>query len=81
MAQYRKKPVVVEAEQWNGENSTEMQSLISKKGYIVKNDGSFHIPTNYGDMTFLRGDWLVLDEDGSFGKVENDIFEATYEKV
>lgn len=82
---YRKKPIVIEAVQWNGtyghvlEFTGGLPNMISYPGgngseYIV-------IRTLEGEMTLRNGDWIIKGVKGEFYPCKPDIFEATYEAV
>jgi hypothetical protein len=82
MAQYRKKPVVIEAEQW-----------IEKRDYIVRfpdtdprssviqRNGKFFIRTLEGDHEVTDRDFIITGVKGERYPCKPDIFEATYETV
>lgn len=86
MAQYRKKPVVIEAVQWTGDNYDEVDSFIglvnnpnhAKHGYSKE---GVHIKTLEGVMTASVGDWIIKGVKGEFYPCKPDIFAATYEAV
>ena len=81
---YRKKPVVVEAVQWNGKNATEVLLLA---GFDKKNIGDLYddtpitIHTLEGDMTASIGDYIIKGVNGEFYPCKPDIFEKTDEKA
>ena len=72
MAKYRKKPIVVEAEQWFGQ-------LI--EDCCVLSDYALIVPTLEGDMIAQRGDWIITGVKSEKYPCKPDIFEMTYEKV
>jgi hypothetical protein len=85
MAQYRKKPVIIEAVQlcepempgniasWCG-GRVEGVGHLDKKVWI-------EIPTLEGVMRANYGDFIIKGVKGEFYPCQPDIFEATYEKV
>lgn len=79
MARYRKKPVVIEAIQFTGDNHEEIFAF-GVKGY---NAGirNLVIKTLEGEMTALSGDWIIKGIKDEFYPRKPDIFEATYELV
>lgn len=82
MAQYRKKPVVIEAEQWDGKNLNNDESMFQLGAVIIKNDGSeFLVSTLEGVMAGQIGDWLIRGIKGELYPCKPDIFAATYELV
>lgn len=86
MAKYRKKPIVIDAFQWNGDKST--QELFK---FLGKTNGSVFAPNNdeeslviftlEGDMKASIGDWVIRGIKGELYPCKNDIFIATYELV
>lgn len=84
--QYRKKPVVIEAVQWNGVNR---HAVLQFTGYNAENakaifwrdqnDGEIVIRTLEGDMTASVGDWIIRGVKGELYPCKPDIFAATYE--
>ena len=89
MAKYRKKPVVIEAEQWKGfQDVPEAQVL----PYTSDTDrrctqchGNLHehgyIKTLEGGHIVCPYDWIIKGVKGEFYPCKPDIFEQTYEKV
>lgn len=76
---YRKKPVTIEAIQWNGENLFEIQRFM---GSTVVNHGSvLIIPTLEGDMYASLNDYIIKDINGKFYPCKPYIFAKTYEEV
>ncbi|MDO8415507.1 MAG: hypothetical protein Q7S87_04780 [Agitococcus sp.] len=92
---FRKKPVVIEAVKWTGENLFEIITFISEKPDlrgqiasdkwheykdIVKRDGLI-IKTLEGQHIANIGDWIIKGVQSEFYPCKPDIFEATYESV
>ena len=85
MAQYRKKPVVIEAIQFNG-HLDNAEDINKWSNYKVKIDVigdliKMSIPTLEGDMIASKGDFIIKGVKGEFYPCKPDIFEATYEKI
>lgn len=83
---YRKKPVVIEAVQWTGENIHEIMKLSPKQLEIAFNPKNYDsnellIFTLEGAMTAIVGDWIIKGIKGEFYPCKPEIFEATYEAV
>ncbi len=80
--QYRKKPVVIEAIQWTGDNLHEIaewaQPFVSGN---AKDPGRIHIQTKEGLMWADVGAWVIKGVQGEFYACKEDIFAATYEGV
>lgn len=86
MAKYRKKPIVIEAIQFNGANHLlpQTQFMEGSGAYTHREIGKLPviiIPTLEGDITARAGDWIIKDVKDKFYPCRNDIFEATYELV
>jgi hypothetical protein len=81
---YRKKPVVIEAIQYNVRNIKECLEFI---GSSARKHGNWHqvndlvIATLEGDMFCKNGDYIIKGIKGEFYPCKPDIFEATYERV
>lgn len=92
---FRKKPVVIEAIQWTGDNLKEVISFTGKhprwdewfnswEEYEerVKIDARiFKVITEEGTMKATPGDWIIKGVNGEFYPCKPDIFEKTYEMV
>ena len=87
MAQYKKKPVVIEAIQWDGNNQGEiadfMKMMIRTKTSPEEGNpnSKITIETLEGDMTASVGDFIIKGVQGEFYPCKPDIFEKTYELV
>ena len=86
MAKYRKKPIVVDAEQFTGESlrNTELVKLVDGAGVLSiedYEDSHLEIPTLEGVMRANVGDWIIKGVKGEIYPCKPDIFEATYEAV
>lgn len=82
MPKFRKKPVAIEAEQWEGHNLNDDNSLFQDPKVIIKTDGSeFLVSTLEGVMRGVKGDWLIRGIKGELYPCKPDIFAATYEPV
>lgn len=76
MAKYRKKPIVIEAEQFlNGKDVEGMQTTGGGENRIS------WCETLEGRLTVSDGDWIIKGVKGEFYPCRPDIFEQTYEKV
>lgn len=74
---FRKKPVVIEAVQWNGPEDD--PALKSFAGMWVNLIEPRCITTPEGSMKITHGDWIIKGIKGEFYPCKPDIFEATYE--
>ena len=93
---FRKKPVVVEAMQWDG-SSKSIHEIADWAGYdetsfairlpivdiyeILTGVISVRIRTLEGNMSTAPGDWIIKGIKGELYPCKPDIFEATYEQV
>lgn len=76
---YRKKPVIIEAIQWNGKNLTEIDSFVG--GSIAIKGTSLVIHTLEGDMEASINDYIIKGVNGEFYPCKPDIFDKTYERA
>ena len=80
---FRKKPVVIEAIQWTGDNWDELEVFCP---YGLTYDYPAHVKsiivkTLEGQHTCSLNDWLIKGVKGEFYPCKPEIFETTYEKV
>lgn len=73
---FRKKPVVIEAIQFNGDVFSH-PALLRAPGENEK----AYIETLEGKMFVSEGDWIITGVKGEHYPCKPDIFEATYEAV
>jgi hypothetical protein len=90
---FRKKPVVIEAVQWNADkkNFDEVMNFMqdfhgNKLNYENAEELSYkskelHIRTLEGVMTASNLDWIIKGVNGEFYPCKPDIFEKTYESA
>lgn len=79
MMKFRKKPIVIEAVQWNGDNFIDIDNFITISHETYPKDGIVKIPTLEGTMDAVEGDWIIKGVNGEFYPCKPDIFEKTYE--
>lgn len=85
---YRKKPVVIEALQWDGINLSEVTAFLQSGGQdVVRIDFKepqkpiIKIETLEGIMDASVGDYIIRGISGEFYPCKPDIFGKTYEEV
>ena len=79
MAKYRKKPVVIEARQFDGtDESVEWLLPQLKSGEIGRATNKLYIKTLEGIHTANVGDYIIKGVKGEFYPCKPDIFEQTY---
>lgn len=77
---FRKKPVVIEAMQYDGHNTLEIVAFIGANCMISRRmDAPIFIDTPEGQMAAQVGDWIIKGIAGEFYPCKPDIFAATYE--
>ena len=89
---YRKKPVVIEAVQWNGNNLEEIKGFAGDSLIYEIFDAAWkvgkgapvvymEIETLEGNHKCTEGDYIIKGVQGEFYPCKPDIFEQTYERV
>lgn len=81
---YRKKPVVIEAVQWSGNNLNEILDFMKDKQPNYYEDDEqklLTIQTLEGNMIASYGDYIIKGVQGEFYPCKPDIFKQTYEVV
>ena len=92
MAKYRKKPVEIEAIQWNGINLSEIKEFVGDSLVYDIIDTAWQvgkgkphvlmkIKTREGDMDVSEKDFIIKGINGEYYPCKPDIFEKTYESV
>lgn len=82
---YRKKPIVIEAIQWDGVRIQTILDFCGPEKIFWGSNGenyiSISISTLEGDMDCPIGAYIVKGISGEFYPVQEDIFNKTYDKV
>lgn len=79
-----KKPIVVNAIQWTGNNEHEVMKFVGKHCFITEKSVGVKeliINTLEGDHHASVNDWIVQGVKGEFYPVKPDIMEQTYTEV
>jgi hypothetical protein len=76
---YKKKPVVISAAQWTGQNVAEVRDFVGDDA--IFRQGVLHVHTLEGDMYASIGDYIIRGVQGEFYPCKPEIFEASYEPV
>lgn len=89
MPQFRKKPVVIEAEQFLikesflGTTEINIPNAVVKKKFTDYQDAApyykYGVETLEGFMECKNGDWIIKGVNGEFYPCKPDIFDKTYE--
>lgn len=82
---FRKKPVVIDAEQWTKKNGSKVMKFTKELGTLRTITSleplQMIITTLEGKMQVDENDWIIKGIRGEFYPCKPDIFEATYEAV
>lgn len=83
MSKYRKKPVVIDAVQFTGQNIQEIWDEFGVADIYgpVEDDPCAYIFTLEGKMKVDIGDWVIQGVNGEHYPCKTDIFDKTYEEV
>lgn len=81
MAQYRKKPVVIEAIEWTGTNDSEIIKFCNSRHVDYDNINGLFIHTLEGRMKAEIGDMIIKGVAGEVYPCKPEIFYLTYDKV
>lgn len=81
MPKYRKKPVVIEAVQYDGENAAEIGHFAGLNASIMGRQKALTIHTLEGNMHVSPGDYVIRGVSNEFYPCKPDIFAQTYEEV
>ncbi|MFE2994106.1 hypothetical protein ACFXG4_03695 [Nocardia sp. NPDC059246] len=79
---YRKRPIVIEAMQWTGDNADELAEWGARLWKAVDPDGDstmLYIDANRTSVPLDCGEWVIRDSKG-FYPCKPDVFEQTYER-
>ena len=80
MKRYVKKPIVVEAVQYNGNNVQEILNFCGG-AVVVRMLSEITIKTLEGPLHVSEGDFIIKGVEGEFYPCKPDIFEKTYDVV
>ncbi len=77
--QYRKKPVAIEAWEWDGDACSFKH--VPDWLHVDQDDGGYHIETLEGNMYISPGDFIIRGIAGEVYPCKPDIFHRSYEEV
>lgn len=80
MAQYRKKPVVIDAVQWFKDGDHPAVVFAKSLGHPGVND-KYLIKTLEGHHEVTPGDWIITGVKGEHYPCKPDIFAMTYDSI
>lgn len=89
VAKYRKRPVVIEAIQWDGtiETATKILAWVEAHGGTGQYHGEAHgtphiaIDTLEGSMAATKGWWVIRGVESEFYPCKPSVFDSTYESA
>lgn len=84
MPKFRKKPVVIDAMQWDGGNPMPVlvwAAAFGGEAQFIADMGKLAVVTLEGDLNATAGDWIIRGVKGEFYPCKPEIFAATYEAV
>ena len=81
IGKYVKRPVVIEAVQWTGDNVDEVKKFVGVDAEYLENKNVILIHTLEGLMTANVKDFIIKGVKGEFYPCKYDIFCETYEAV
>lgn len=80
MADYRKKPIVIQAVQFDGSNEAEVRAFMGVfSPLLTRIPNALIIGTLEGQMRADPGDWVIKGVKSEFYPCKDDIFRATYD--
>lgn len=78
---YVKKPIIIEAIKYTGENLEELRYFVPEEFRNNKIHEPLGIITLEGIMNISVGDYVIKGVKGEFYPCKPDVFEMTYEKI
>lgn len=77
---YVKKPIMIQAVHWLGNNVTTIMAFAGDK-VTINPDRTLTVHTLQGDVTGVVGDYIIKGIKGEFYPCKHDIFKETYDEV
>lgn len=81
MKKFRKKPVVISAVQWTGDNHNEIIEFMQGTVPKFSKFDEVLIETLNGTVSATKGEWICRGVQGEYYPCKPDIFDQTYESV
>lgn len=79
---YRKKPVVIDAIQWTGDNYAEVFEFTEGNAYPLRSHSdTLVVSTLEGEVKSEKGCYIIRIAHGAYSICEEDFFNNTYEPV
>ena len=79
---FRKKPVVIDAIQWTGDNYPEVFEFTEGNAYPTKpHSDTLAVTTLEGEVMATKGCYIIRGVDGTYNPCQETVFNKTYEQV
>lgn len=78
---YRKKPVIIDAIRWTGDNAVVLERFMHDVTVVINKHNQVEIQTLEGTMRADIGDYIIRGINGEYYPCKPDIFDKTYECV
>ena len=78
---YVKRPIPVEAIQYDGTNVVEIDRWMKGTFLKVTSSGARAVETLEGDMLVRKGDYIICGTEGEYYPCKRKIFEKCYEQL
>lgn len=78
---YRKKPIVIEAFQWNGQPPRAWPKWAKDHLGLRYENTNIQVDTHQGTVRANKGDWIILQIDGEVYPCTDELFQKSYEVV
>ena len=79
---YRRKPVVIDAIQWTGDNYPEVFEFAQGNAYPTRpHSDTLFVTTLEGDVEAEKGCYIIRGVNGEYYPCQEGIFNKTYEPV
>ncbi len=81
MPHYRKKPIVIEARQWDGTQESGKEIVAWTGSCFNYVDGAVFDKLHNSWISCEPGDWIICGPQGEFYPIKADMFANTYDLV
>ena len=78
---FRRKPVIIDAIQWTGDNYPEVFEFTEGYAYPTKSHSDTLALMLYSDVKVEKGSYIIRIAHGAYSICEEDFFNKMYEKV
>lgn len=79
---YRRKPVVIDAIKWTGDNYADVFEFTEGNAYPTKpHSDTLAVTTLEGEVMATKGCYIIRGIDGEYYPCQEEVFKKTYEPV